>query len=152
MVLKHKLVIVGDGGVGTNQKKASRSLPPSAQFTCTLPKRPTRATITPHNHLIRSMTLHRIRFRCIYHSSAPYKTKCTHLPSGRSFLSRFSDLYPPLVLRSLAGKSCLTIQFCQNHFVPDYDPTYARNHLKTTLPHTDTPQLQITCPPLCLLT
>jgi len=21
------------------------------------------------------------------------------------------------------GKSCLTIQFCQNHFVPEYDPT-----------------------------
>lgn len=22
------------------------------------------------------------------------------------------------------GKSCLTIQFCQNNFIPDYDPTY----------------------------
>jgi GTPase KRas protein len=28
------------------------------------------------------------------------------------------------------GKSCLTIQFCQNHFVPDYDPTIENMYRK----------------------
>jgi len=28
------------------------------------------------------------------------------------------------------GKSCITIQFCQNHFVPDYDPTIENMYRK----------------------
>eukprot|EP01120_Amphizonella_sp_Union-15-10_P015701 TRINITY_DN8122_c0_g2_i1.p1 TRINITY_DN8122_c0_g2~~TRINITY_DN8122_c0_g2_i1.p1 ORF type:complete len:143 (-),score=11.19 TRINITY_DN8122_c0_g2_i1:256-642(-) len=41
------------------------------------------------------------------------------------------------------GKSCLTIQFCQNHFVPDYDPTIENMYRKQINVDSTTVSLEI---------
>lgn len=51
----------------------------------------------------------------------------THLPLPVDFYPVQFKYKLVIVGDGGVGKSCLTIQFCQNHFVPEYDPTIGMN-------------------------